>query len=91
MVKTDPPQKETQVVGIEHIEDLAKVSVFNLNKSYANELNNNNIRIVCGDGRTGYTDCAPYDAIHVGAGTPKVPTALLEQLKIGGKLIIPVG
>lgn len=79
------------MVGIEHIEHLAQSSVFNLSKSYANELNNGNIRIVCGDGRLGYPDCAPYDGIHVGAGTQKVPPALIEQLKVGGKLVIPVG
>lgn len=91
MVKSDPPLKQTQVVGIEHIEALAQSSVHNLSKSYSQELQSGNIRIVCGDGRNGYPDMAPYDGIHVGAGTPQVPSALIAQLKVGGKLVIPVG
>ncbi|KAF8788803.1 Protein-L-isoaspartate(D-aspartate) like protein [Argiope bruennichi] len=44
-----------------------------------------------GDGRLGYPDDAPYDAIHVGAAAPELPQELVNQLKIGGKLIVPVG
>ena len=46
---------------------------------------------MCGDGREGYAAEAPYDIIHVGAGTKEIPPALIEQLKVGGKLIIPYG
>lgn len=44
-----------------------------------------------GDGYKGLTSYAPYDGIIVTCGAPFIPDALLEQLKIGGKLIIPVG
>jgi protein-L-isoaspartate(D-aspartate) O-methyltransferase len=48
-------------------------------------------RHVFGDGYKGYDAAAPFDGIIVTAGAPEVPNALLSQLKIGGKLIIPVG
>lgn len=43
------------------------------------------------DGTTGWKDEGPYDAIIVTAGAPEIPKALLEQLAIGGRLVIPVG
>ncbi|MEP1778665.1 protein-L-isoaspartate(D-aspartate) O-methyltransferase [Reichenbachiella sp.] len=48
-------------------------------------------RFVIGDGSLGYDKLAPYDGIIVTAGAPTVPTALIEQLKVGGHLVIPVG
>lgn len=44
-----------------------------------------------GDGYAGLSDFAPFDGILVTAGAPYVPQALLDQLKIGARLIIPVG
>ena len=63
----------------------------NLNKLYKSELQKGKIKIISGDGRLGYIDEAPYDVIHVGAAAKEVPTQLLKQLKIGGKLVMPVG
>ncbi len=48
-------------------------------------------KIIFGDGYKGYTEEAPYDGIIVTAGAPETPKALLSQLKIGGRLVIPVG
>ncbi len=47
--------------------------------------------LIFGDGYIGLEEEAPFDAIIVTAGAPFVPKALLSQLKIGGKLVIPVG
>jgi protein-L-isoaspartate(D-aspartate) O-methyltransferase len=47
--------------------------------------------VVEGDGSRGYAPQAPYDAISVAAGAPDIPPALLQQLKDGGRLVIPVG
>lgn len=48
-------------------------------------------RLTFGDGYLGMPDYAPFDGIIVTAGAPFIPKALLRQLKVGGKLIIPVG
>lgn len=44
-----------------------------------------------GDGTVGWSAYAPYDGIVVTAGAPEVPEDLIEQLKVGGRLIVPVG
>jgi protein-L-isoaspartate(D-aspartate) O-methyltransferase len=48
-------------------------------------------RLIFGDGYKGLPDEAPFDRIIVTAGAPFVPKPLLSQLKIGGRLVIPVG
>jgi protein-L-isoaspartate(D-aspartate) O-methyltransferase len=50
-----------------------------------------NIELRVGDGTRGWPEAAPFDAILVAAAGPDVPQALLEQLAIGGRLVIPVG
>jgi len=50
-----------------------------------------NIRTHLGDGSWGWEEAAPYDAIIVTAAPDKIPSALIQQLKIGGRLVIPVG
>jgi protein-L-isoaspartate(D-aspartate) O-methyltransferase len=49
------------------------------------------VKLFCGDGTLGMVKHAPYDKIIVTAAAPIVPKILLSQLKIGGKLVIPVG
>ncbi len=49
------------------------------------------VTVIHGDGTLGYPDKSPYDRILVTAAAPEVPPPLVEQLKIGGVLIIPIG
>ena len=84
-------ERDGKVVGIDHIEDLVKLSRENLAKSYLPQLEDGSIQLVCGDGRKGFEEEGPYDVIHVGAAAAKVPDELIEQLAVGGKMIIPVG
>ena len=55
------------------------------------ELKYQNIRFRTGDGYKGWPGAAPFDKIIVTAAPPKVPQCLLDQLKLGGRMIIPVG
>ncbi len=55
------------------------------------DLGCDNVHVLHGDGTKGWPEHAPYDAIVVAAGGPQVPELLKEQLKVGGRLVIPVG
>jgi protein-L-isoaspartate(D-aspartate) O-methyltransferase len=75
-----------EVYSIERIASLADAS-----RRRLADLGYTNVQILHGDGTLGWPEQAPYDAIVVTAGGPDVPKALLEQLTIGGRLVIPVG
>ncbi len=49
------------------------------------------VEVIIGDGSSGYEEAAPYHRISVACGVPDIPTPFLSQLKIGGKILIPVG
>ena len=55
------------------------------------DLGYDNVHVLHGDGTLGWPAHAPFDAIVVAAGGPKIPESLKDQLKIGGRLVIPVG
>ncbi|GIY90947.1 hypothetical protein CEXT_688491 [Caerostris extrusa] len=78
-------------VGIDHIDNLVNMSIENVKRDQPGLIESGRIKLLVGDGRLGYIDNAPYDAIHVGAAAPELPQELVNQLKPGGKLIVPVG
>ncbi|RDB27964.1 Protein-L-isoaspartate(D-aspartate) O-methyltransferase [Hypsizygus marmoreus] len=81
-----------KVVGIDHIPELVDWSVENLRKDGLGEaLDKGQIVMVAGDGRKGYKEGGPYDAIHVGAASPQLPSELIAQLKSPGRIFVPVG
>ena len=55
------------------------------------EIGLSNVHIHCGDGSQGWPEAAPYDGILITAAAPRAPQPLLEQLTVGGSLILPVG
>ncbi|MBT8187378.1 MAG: protein-L-isoaspartate(D-aspartate) O-methyltransferase [Croceitalea sp.] len=65
--------------------------LFKKTKLFFEKMNYRPKKLVFGDGYKGLQEHAPFDGIIVTAGAPEVPRALLSQLKIGGKLVIPVG
>ena len=75
-----------QVFAIERIPVLANEA-----RKRIDEFGFTNVNLACADGTNGWQTFAPFDAILVAAGSPKMPEPLLNQLKIGGKLVIPIG
>ena len=55
------------------------------------DLGYHNVHVCIGDGTLGWPQEAPFDAIVVTAAAPKIPIELMQQLSIGGRLVIPVG
>ena len=78
--------KEGQVFTIERFGSLAlKACKLLENLKYLN------VEVVVGDGTKGLPEEAPFDAIIVTAAAPEVPQPLIDQLKVGGRLVMPVG
>lgn len=65
-------------------------SLFFINQSFAYLRKHSNIKLFYGDGYAGLLPYAPFDKIIVTAAAPFIPPKLIEQLKIGGKMVIPV-
>ncbi|EFE37745.1 hypothetical protein TRV_07584 [Trichophyton verrucosum HKI 0517] len=89
---TDAPASDGCVVGIDHIQGLVDLSLKNLAKSEEGRklLDSGKIKIVKGDGRKGWAEGGPYDAIHVGAAAATMHSDLIDQLRAPGRMFIPV-
>jgi len=74
------------VFTIERLPELAARAQRNLAVAGAG-----NVTVRCADGSQGWPEEAPFDAILVSAGAPEVPRPLLDQLKVGGTMVVPVG
>ena len=75
-----------QVFTIERVESLSKKA-----QDIIGQLNYQNVVLRMGDGCLGWREFSPFDGILVTAGAPEVPKVLFEQIKDGGRMIIPIG
>jgi protein-L-isoaspartate(D-aspartate) O-methyltransferase len=74
------------VYSLERVPDLAQKAIHRLR-----DLGIDNVKVQTIDGTAGWSDGAPFDRILVTAGAPDVPKPLLEQLTIGGLMVVPIG
>ena len=74
------------IYSLERISELVSSARRNLEKAGIS-----NVTVIEGDGSLGLPEHAPYDRISVAAAAPRVPQALQEQLKPGGRMVLPVG
>jgi len=78
--------KAGKVFSMERIPELAARAKKNLKRDGAN-----GVEVICGDGSAGLAGEAPFDRIIVTAAARKIPEKLAQQLKDGGKMVLPVG
>jgi len=74
------------VFTLERVSDLARRA-----SSLLKELGYDNVSVKALDGTYGFAANAPYDRILVAAGAPEIPRPLLDQLAVGGRMVVPVG
>lgn len=87
-----PSSADGHVIGIDHIQGLVDMSRKNMGKTDDGRklLESGKVKLVIGDGRLGWPEEGPYDAIHVGAAATTIHPALIEQLRAPGRMFIPV-
>ncbi len=74
-----------EVYSIEIVESLAKEAAALLGK-----LGYSNVHVKYGDGYAGWQEHAPFDAVLITAAAPRLPQPLIDQLAIGGRLVVPI-
>ncbi len=82
-----PKEEWGHVYTVERVPELADFARNNVEMAGYGD----RITVICGDGSLGCLEEAPYDRILVTAAAPDIPSPLIEQLKDGGILVIPVG
>jgi protein-L-isoaspartate(D-aspartate) O-methyltransferase len=75
-----------EVYTIEIIDELGRQA-----RSTLQDLGYQNVHVRIGDGYKGWPEEAPFDAIILTAAPPKIPQPLVDQLKVGGRMVVPVG
>ncbi|MEK7555354.1 MAG: protein-L-isoaspartate(D-aspartate) O-methyltransferase [Patescibacteria group bacterium] len=86
----NPPTGGGKVIGIERIPELKEMAEKNISK--CGFLQEKTVEVILGDGSNGYVEEAPYDKIIAGAAAQtEIPNVWKEQLKIGGRIVAPVG
>ncbi|CAM9189774.1 unnamed protein product [Choristocarpus tenellus] len=83
--------QDATVYAMDYIPELVDLSRENLNADDENLLSSGRIHLMVGDGWKGWKEGSPFDAIHVGAAAESIPLELVSQLRVGGRMIVPVG
>ena len=78
-----------KVYGLERICQLVDFAIANVNKY--NYITKGIVQIICADGYNGLPEFAPFDKILVSAVAEEIPEKLLQQMKVGGRMVLPIG
>lgn len=85
----DPPAGGGKVIAVERVKQLQEFAAANLTKF--GFIEKGTVRVVHGDASAGYAPEAPYDKIVAAAAAPAIPEEWKTQVKVGGKIVAPVG
>ena len=85
-ITASPPNCAAGACTVEIVPPLAEAAAKGLR-----DLGYDNVSVRLGDGYLGWPECGPFDAIVITAALAQVPPPLIEQLKVGGRLVMPLG
>lgn len=78
-----------KVIGIDHVSQFIEKSKRQIRRNFSH-LNKSHIEFITRDGREGYAAGSPYDVINIGGAINEVPQPIIDQLKPGGRIIVPL-